>query len=455
MAESRHTMSVADAAWLHMDSRTNPMVVNSLVMLESIPAFEAVRERLATRLAEPYPRFRQRVVDPPGQTPAFEDDPDFDVRNHLHRLALPAPGGRAALEEAIGDLIAAPLDPGKPLWHAYLIEVGDGSAALLWRIHHSIADGIALAQVLLSLSDGQEGPAIEPEHERHPHGLLGRVAAAPLQAASAARSAAGVTVREVRETVGRPEHLRELGEAAVRDAATAAKLVGSPADPDSGLRRPLSGTRGVAWSRPLPLEELKEACHRRGVKLNDMLLAALAATIADNVEWGRNRPERMHAMVPVNLRPLSEPVPAGLGNDFALVLLDLPLGELRSAERLRRVADGMNAIKGSIEAPLSFGLLNVMGAVPHWLEDQLVGFFSDKASMVVTNVPGPAEKLSFAGVPIERVLVWAPCSGSIGMTVSIFSYAGQVTVGFMADTALAPDPTVLARGFAAELRRLA
>ena len=88
------------------------------------------------------------------------------------------------------------------------------------------------------------------------------------------------------------------------------------------------------------------------------------------------------------------------------------------------------------------------------MEDRLIGFFTDKASMVVTNVPGPRERLSFAGVPDQGVLVWAPCSGSIGMTVSIFSYVGGVTTGFMTDTGLVHDPARLARRYEEELARL-
>ena len=86
------------------------------------------------------------------------------------------------------------------------------------------------------------------------------------------------------------------------------------------------------------------------------------------------------------------------------------------------------------------------------MEDRLIGFFTQKASAVVTNVPGPRETVYLAGTPVRGVLVWAPCSGSIGMTVSIFSYAGEVTVGFMVDTALLPDPQPLVRAFDAELR---
>ncbi|MEZ5076310.1 MAG: wax ester/triacylglycerol synthase family O-acyltransferase [Solirubrobacterales bacterium] len=456
MSGSRHTMPAADAAWLHMDSRTNPMVVNALVRLASTPPYDRVAATIEERMVAAFPRFRQRVDDRLGRTPAFEDDPNFEIGNHVHRVALPAPGDRTVLEAKVGDLITPPLDPGKPLWHAYLIEGYGEGAAMLWRIHHSIADGIALARVMLSITDGPGVEHPEPPSSREPEhrSALGRLAAAPGQAASAARTVAGAVVHEGTASLAHPEHLRELASGARRDASTVAKLLAAPADAPTGLRRPLAGTRRVAWSEPFPLDRVKDSCHRRRVTVNDMLLTALAATLAAQLGEGGELPEEIHAMIPVNLRPLDRPVPAELGNDFALVLLALPLGDHSPAERLRRVNAGMEELKHNHEAPISYGLLNAMGMTPPWVEERLIGFFTDKASMVVTNVPGPPRPLEFAGAPIESVLVWAPCSGSLGLTVSIFSYAGEVSAGFMADTALLADPAPLARGFEAELARL-
>lgn len=449
-------MPAADAAWLHMDRPTNPMVVNSLVTLAEAPSLESVAEVVDKRLVRRFPRFRQRVADRLGRPPAFEDDPFFDLGDHLHRRALPAPGDRAALEALVSDLITPPIDRGKPLWHLYLIEGYGEGAAMLWRIHHCIADGIALAQVMLSITDGAGAPQLEPQREEpgSDRGIAGRLADAAAAGASAAGSLAGAAAHEGAASLAHPEHLRELASGALRDVSTATKLLAAPPDAPTALRRPLSGSRRVAWTEPFPLERIKDACHRRRVTVNDMLLSALAASLADEVRGDGAMPEEVHAMVPVNLRPPERPIRAELGNDFALILLALPVGELPAPERLRRVASHMEAIKDSHEAPIAFGLLNAMGMTPPWVEDRLIGFFTDKASMVVTNVPGPRERLGFAGAPITGVLVWAPCSGSLGMTVSIFSYAGEVTVGFMADTALVGDPEPLARACEAELARL-
>jgi diacylglycerol O-acyltransferase / wax synthase len=448
---SRHPMPAADAAWLHMDRPTNPMVVNGLVLLGEPPDPEAVAEVLERRLLGRFPRFRQRVVEPFGRAPAFEDDPSFELANHLHRLALPAPGDDAALQDLLGDLITPQLDPSRPLWHVHLIEGFGEGAAMLWRIHHCIADGIALARVMLSIAEGPGAPPEPPAPPGERPGALTRLTEAPGRAVSAARRLGGAAVHEGMESLARPSHLRELAGSALDDFATTAKLLASPADPPTPLRGELSGRRRAAWSAPLPLERVREAAHRRRVTINDLLVTALAAALHECLEADGTLPEEIHAMVPVNLRPPEEPVPAELGNDFALILLELPVGRRGQAERLREVASRMDAIKRSHEAPISFGILSAMGLTPPWIEDRLVGFFTGKASLVVTNVPGPREPLAFAGAPISGVLVWAPCSGSIGMTVSIFSYAGEVSAGFMTDTALIADPGPLARAYERQL----
>lgn len=444
-------MPPTDAAWLHMDRPTGPMVVNTLILFAETPDFEEMAEVLQHRLVDRFPRFRQRVVNPLGR-PAFEDDPYFDVRDHLGRLTVPGPGDRSALEALLGELIAPPLEMGRPLWEAYLIDGYEEGAAILWRIHHCLADGIALSRVLLSTAD--DAAAIDTAPPREPRGALGRIASLPGAALSALRRLGGAAVHEGMETLAHPGHLRELADTALRDASIAAKLLGAPADPPTGLRATPSGRRRVSWSERFPLAEVKEAGRRRGVTINDVVLAALVGALGETLGDDGELPEEIHTMIPVDLRSPDDPVPAELGNEFALVLLGLPLGLREPEERLREVHRLMGEIKDSHEASIAYGLINAMGLGPDWAEGRLIEFFTDKASLVVTNVPGPSARLSFAGAPITGVLVWAPCSGSLGATISIFSYAGEISAGFMSDTALSVSPDELARGFEAELRRL-
>jgi WS/DGAT/MGAT family acyltransferase len=446
-----HALPAADAAWLHMDRPTNPMVVNSLVLLGEPLDVERAKEVFGSRVVGRFPRFRQRVVEAPGRRPAFEDDPHFAIDNHLHRIAVPPPGDEAALRELVDDLITATLDRDRPLWHAYLIEgYGDGGAVLV-RTHHCIADGIALARLMLSITDQAEAPVeAEPSHHHGPGGLLD----APYAAARAARVAGGAAVHEGMETLAHPRHVAELARTALRDSATVAKLLGSPPDGRTVFKEPLAGRRRVAWSRPFPLDAVKAAGRHHEATINDVLVAALTGALRDHLSAHGPLPDEIRAMVPFNLRPLDAPIPEHLGNDFALILLSLPVGVEGRRDRLDAVRERMDAIKDSHEAPISYGILSGIGLTPPQVEDRLIGFFTEKASMVVTNVPGPRERVSLAGSSVEGVFVWAPCSGSIGTTVSILSYAGDVTVGFMTDVALVPDPRPLADAFAHELTLL-
>ena len=153
-------MSHPDAAWLHMDQPTNLMVITGVNWFETTPDWDRVREVIRERLVEPYPRFRQRVVEgtPPVSGPHWEDDPNFDLDLHLHHVALPAPGDRSALAEMVADITAIPLERKQALWQFHFVDgFGDG-AAIIQRIHHCIADGIALIAVMQSITDGGNDP---------------------------------------------------------------------------------------------------------------------------------------------------------------------------------------------------------------------------------------------------------------------------------------------------------
>jgi diacylglycerol O-acyltransferase len=438
----------SDAAWLHMDSALNPMVVNAVIWFDEPLDLARARDILERRLVDEFPRFRQRVTEPLGRPPRFEDDPQFDVDQHLHRFALPAPGDRAVLEEVVSDLITGPLDKTRPLWHVYLLEGFGHGSALLFRIHHCIADGIALARVMLSLTDEEPDAQIAPRSpDGSGHGTITRLV-------RAGGRAAAVAVHEGVDTLIHPRHAAKLASTAGRDAATLAKLLAARPDSQTVLRDDLHGTRRVAWSKPFPLDRVKRAGRRSEATINDVLVASLTGALHRYLGDRDSEVDELHVMVPFNLRPLDDPLPRELGNDFGLILLALPVGIADPRARLRDVKMRMDSIKSSHEGPIAYGMLSAIGMTPPAVEDRLIRFFTDKASAVVTNVPGPRSEVYFAGVPVRGVLVWAPCSGSIGMTVSIFSYAGKVTVGFMTDTGLVPDPQPLVRAFDAELRSL-
>jgi hypothetical protein len=158
-------------------------------------------------------------------------------------------------------------------------------------------------------------------------------------------------------------------------------------------------------------------------------------------------------MVPVDLRP---PERIGeLGNEFGLVLLDLAVTEARADRRLALTKARMDALKRSPEPLATKALLNLLGRGPKLLEDFSNDLFGRKASVVMTNVVGPAEELYLAGVPIERIFPWAPHPGKqLGMAVSILSYNGAASLTVIGDARLVPDPELITAEFAREFKVL-
>jgi diacylglycerol O-acyltransferase / wax synthase len=474
MSPAGSHLSSADAAWLHMDRPTNLMVINSVLLFDERLDWERLSEVVRRRLVERYPRFRERVVE--GRLtggPRWEQDPDFDLHRHLHRRGLSAPGGESQLKELAGDLASAPLDRNKPLWDMYLVDgPGEGSAVIV-RMHHCIADGIALARVMLSLTDTapQDDAMREaPSRPARTRGALRTVLADPLGAArssgaaavapvigtvSGARRLASALAHEVLRTLADPRHALGLADDAAADARALGKLLFTPGDDGSVFKGELGAARGVAWSAPVSLKQVKAIAHSQGATVNDILLAAVCGALRGYLIAHGREPQALRTMVPYNLRPLDQPIPSELGNRFGLVFLDLPVDQSSRRERLHELKRRMDQIKHSPEGPVSYAVLEAVGLTPPEVESRIVDIFTAKATAVMTNVPGPRETVYLAGSPMRAVLVWAPTAGSVGMSVSIFSYNGRITVGLLVHEALVPDPQAILGRLRSEITAMA
>jgi WS/DGAT/MGAT family acyltransferase len=247
-------------------------------------------------------------------------------------------------------------------------------------------------------------------------------------------------------------HLAALTRA---DSKALAHVLLTPSDAKTALKGELGVARRVAWSEPLSLDDVKRIAHANGATVNDVLVAAMTGALRQYLQRRKSLVDEIRAFVPFNLRPLDRPLPASLGNKFGLVFLPLPVGARTAAARLRQVKRRMDEIKGSPEGAIAYGMLEVMGLTLAQIESAMIDLFSAKGTAVITNVPGPREPVYLAGSRVGTVAVWAPMSGSVSMSVSIFSYDGQVTVGVMADAGLVPDPETMVDGFRSELEALA
>jgi diacylglycerol O-acyltransferase len=451
----RHPMPAADAAWLHMDRPTNLMVINSVLWFDKPLDWHAVQDVFRERVVEQFPRYSRKAVDGmPGAAPTWEDDPDFDIGLHFHRIGVPAPGDRRALQEVVSDLVTMPLDRSRPLWDVYLLEGFGGGCALLVRMHHAIADGIALARVMLSLTDGGSEPSRFAASPSSNGGVLSRLTGL-VGPAGAAVAAGRAVAHESIEAVLHPERIDAIARSVEADARALVKLLTARPDPTSALKGELHVPHRVGW-QTVSLRTVKRIAHAQGATVNDVLVAAVAGAVGDHLRARDDGDiDEVHALVPFNLRPLDQPLPRDLGNRFGLVLLGLPVGIEDPLARLRAVHERMETIKDSHEGAIAYGILGAIGRTPARVEELLVEFFAAKGTMVLTNVPGPRRAVTLAGTPVRGVLVWAPCSGGVGMSVSIFSYAGRVTIGFLVDAGLVDDPQPLADAVEREVLRLA
>jgi diacylglycerol O-acyltransferase / wax synthase len=447
-------MSAIDAAWLRMDRPTNLAIITSVMWFARPLGREAVEELLRERLIDRFPRFSQRALKPrtPIGMPRWQDDPRFDLRRHVHRHRLPAPGDQAALEAFVGTLQSTPLDRDRPLWSAHLVDGFGGGSAIVWRIQHCIVDGISLARVLQSLGDHGPEAGIAPD-VRQPAPPLAAVAGPTAPAILASRRLATAIARETRDTVAHPGRILR-GRIAGVDARALAKIARTGPDTPTVLKGPLSVPQRTSWTTPMSLDEVKRIGRPTGATVNDVALAALAGALRDHLAARGSLVEEIRAYMPFNLRSLDEPIPRELGNMFGLVFLTLPIGVASRRERLACVQQRMSEIKRSGEGRVMFDGLSAMGIWPTRNARLWTDFFSAKATVVVSNIVGPDEPIRLAGVTVMGLLIMAPRSGSVGLGVTIFSYNGRVTFGVNADAGLLPDPSELMGAIVAELRAL-
>ncbi len=463
----REAFAPVDAAWLRMDRPTNTMMITGVMMFEQPLDFARVKETIDARMLL-HDRFRQRVREAPfGMTlPQWEEDPHFDLNAHIQRIALPAPGDTAALQELVSDLMSTPLDYNRPLWHFHVVENFGSGGAIIGRLHHCIGDGLALVQVLLGMTDDVPDPTLAPRPKRRARDLISEnVVGSVRSGVSGIRKLAGTMLHESWETLTHPKHafdlVRQGQDLAAQWAkqgtdvvAAAGKLLLTLPDRKTVFRGACGGSKRAAWSEPFSLEDVKAIGKRLGGTINDVLLAAVSGALRRYLE-GLGQPTEgveINAMVPVSIR---QPHEMGqLGNRFGLVILTLPVGARDPIERLVILKKRMDDIKHSPEAVVAFAILTTIGLTPTDAERILVDFFATKTTAVMTNVPGPKEPLYLAGDRLTNLMFWVPAASSLGMGISILSYAGTVMVGIMTDACMVPDPLTIAENFNSELREM-
>ena len=475
---SGERMTKVDTAWLRMDCDANLMMIVGVWQLAPGIKYAAVCERIENSLLK-YDRFKQLVMeDAAGAT--WVNDRKFDLANHVVRETLPKASRtvtgnhqQGALQDRVAELATQRLDPKRPLWQIHLIEDYTGpdgikGSAMVVRIHHCIADGIALISVTMSLVDGAAPPP-ERRKKQAARGaehwitdtLLKPFTELTVRALGAVGEGASRSLGML-DMLNDPKGGAKTGMSASIDAAKVmmqvvkdgAALALMPDDSKTRLKGKPGGAKKVAWCDPIPLDEVKAVGKALNCSINDVLLSCVAGALGEYLKSHGDdvTGQEIRAMVPVNLRPLDQAYK--LGNRFGLVPLVLPIGVENPIERVYEVRRRMRELKGSFQPLLAFSLLAVAGLLIKPAQDMMLNLFAKKTTAVMTNVPGPREKLKFCGSTLEQSMFWVPQSGDVGLGVSILSYGGGVQFGVITDTLLCPDPQRIIDEFVPEFARL-
>ncbi|MEQ1519293.1 MAG: wax ester/triacylglycerol synthase domain-containing protein, partial [Usitatibacteraceae bacterium] len=376
----RERMSGIDTAWLRMEHPTNLMMIVGIMVFKDKLDFRKLQSTIEQRFLC-FPRFKQKAVqDPTGAW--WETDRNFDMKHHLKRVRLTGKNGKTAgkkeLEAYVSAMASEGLDFTKPLWQFQLIEnyQGDG-CALLTRIHHCYADGIALISVMLSLTGETADASIakpipkekRPKGAKHEMEFWTSVTKPVANVWSGAMKLTRGLVEQGLEIAKDPATMREFAHKGMELADELRKIAMMDPDTHTRFKGNLGKVKRVAWCDPLSLAEVKVIGKAHGCSVNDVVLATAAGALRDYLDrqGDKSAGVEIRAVVPVNLRPIEKA--HELGNQFGLVFVELPVGVEDPIERMFLVRKRMRDLKGSSQPIVAFVLLSAVGMGPKILQD--------------------------------------------------------------------------------------
>jgi diacylglycerol O-acyltransferase len=333
-----------DATFYHLESKTTPMHVGSVSVMEGpAPRPDEVTALLAAKLPR-VPRYRQRVRTVPlglGR-PVWIDDQDFRVHDQVRHVVVPAPGGDEQLLEVVAKVVERPLDMAKPLWEVWLLDglVGD-RWAIVAKVHHCMVDGIAGTDLLQLLFDREPDGAAAPPTPWQP-------SPQPSTLALIAKSLSSTAVDLGQHTLGQLSTLPRLASPAEwarrTDAMTTSvlDLARRATVPTArALNGPLGRRRRWAWT-DIDLKTVRQTRRRLGGAVNDVVLAAITAGLRDLLAGRDQLTDHLvvRTLVPISLRRSTEH--GQVGNRIATVLVDLPVGDADPLARFAAVRRQMD-----------------------------------------------------------------------------------------------------------------
>lgn len=462
--ELSRRLNGTDAAFLYLERPEIPLHIAGVCIFESQIPFAEFAASIDSKL-HLLPRYRQVVVDSPWHLgyPVWEDARRFQIRQHIFQVRVAPPGGKAELEDLAGQILGRVMDRSKPLWDIHVVDgLADGRGAVIARVHHSLADGVAgasLMKIMLDPTPEVSGAVRKPRYRPKPAGGERPIAesmASALQSSVESMIAAESVVldfsRSLLEERTR-EALQKLIRLAPEFAASSERFV---------FNKPCSGERKFCWTE-FPFEDVHAIRERLGGTVNDVVLTVLARAVARYAgEHGDRVDGRfLRVVCPVNMRRDSG---ESLGNQITFLPVALPLGIASPSGTLRAISERMEIMKNARAAHLVALLAAWLQAAPpplqalFWREVPRIPLPVPLFHMVCTNVPGSREPLYAVGRKMLASYPHVPTGYELGVNVALQSYAGQFYCGFTADAKVVPDVgrlRDLLRDAVEELRRAA
>jgi len=458
-------LSALDNSFLALESRSTHMHVAGIVTFSAGPLrtnqggidMSRIRQLVESKL-HLIPRYRQRLARVPiEQHPVWVDDGHFNIEYHVRHYSLPQPGSFDQLRDLVGLIVSQQLDRSKPLWEFNVVEgLEEDRFAIVSKIHHCMIDGIAgvdLMAVLLNLAPTAE--------------IADPVPFVPRPEPSGSELLIRETARRAGKTVAAMRSLRQFSDEAsqlLRDGAYRARAAGYSLTSGwltTASDTPLNGTVGpnrLFGTLQTPLQDVKAIKNAVGGSVNDVVLATVAGGVRRFLAEVRDHDVTaadFRAMAPVSVR--SQDQRGTLGNQVAMWLVSLPVGEPDPIARLEAVKEATRHLKETNQALGAATLVRLSAGAPA----TLVSMASRLATgvrpfnMTVTNVPGPQFPLYLLESEMLESYPLVPLWHGHGVGLALFSYAGSVFWGFNADYDLLPDVDAFARAIEdafAELR---
>jgi diacylglycerol O-acyltransferase len=456
-------LSGLDASFLYAEWATVHMHTLKIAVLDpgsrddGIDRFSGLRRMLARKLPQ-LPAFRQRMVEAPLglDHPHWLEDAEVDLDKHLYRRTIPAPHTMREADQVIAEIAAQPLPRDRPLWEVWLLEgLADGGVICVAKVHHALADGTASVAMLGGVgSTAPEGAARLARQT-----TLEATPTARELVSSALRSqfsrALTLPALALRTARGGTRALRLLLEHG-RDLPLPFACPHTPYNKSLSPRR-VFATASVALA---PALRIKDAL---GVSLNDLVLYLISAALEHELSARGLMPQRsLLVSVPMSVSP-SESEPRLAGNRLANLFTSLCTDIADPIERIRAIS---RVTQKSKQAQRELGLSTMLDwsefVPPLPYRSMMRGFYATHladvmpapANAIVSNVPGPRAPLYIGDTRLRAMYSVGPLVEGMGLNVTVWSYAGQLTFSVLADRDALPDAHVITRAVAPALSAL-